>query len=128
MICPECKKNAKTIETRKNQDGSIRQRFECQRLHRFTFVDGVILTPEAKRARKGASLKKIYDARIKRKAERLAMTEIVDYAMPMMNIERLMRKIHDQCLDGDYANAEVEATLLIVEARVLLNSLKVMQE
>jgi hypothetical protein len=56
------------------------------------------------------------------------MTEIVDYAMPMMNIERLMRKIHDQCLDGDYANAEIEATLLIVEARVLLNSLKVMQE
>ena len=56
------------------------------------------------------------------------MTEIVDYAMPMMNIEKLMRKIHDQCLDRDYANAEIEATHLIVEARVLLNSLKVMQE
>jgi hypothetical protein len=56
------------------------------------------------------------------------MTEIVDYAMPMMNIEKLMRKIHDQCLDGDYASAEIEATLLIVEAHLLLSNLKVMQE
>lgn len=56
------------------------------------------------------------------------MSEIVDYAMPMMNIERLMKKMHDQCLDGDYAKAEVEATLLIVEAHLLLSNLKLMQE
>jgi transposase-like protein len=58
MICPRCGKNAKTLEVRKNADGSIRQRYECQRLHRFTLVDGVILTDEQRTDKKRASIRK----------------------------------------------------------------------
>jgi hypothetical protein len=53
---------------------------------------------------------------------------MIDYAMPMMKIEQLMRKIHDACLMQQYSKAEIDATDLIVEARVLLNNLKLMQE
>lgn len=31
--------------------------------------------------------------------------EIVDYAMPMMRIEALMREIHDLCLENQYGQA-----------------------
>ena len=31
--------------------------------------------------------------------------EIVDYAMPMMKIEALMREIHDLCLNHQYGQA-----------------------
>jgi hypothetical protein len=58
MICPRCGKNAKTLEVRKNADGSIRQRYECQRLHRFTLVDGVILTDEQRLDKQRASARK----------------------------------------------------------------------
>lgn len=58
MICPRCEKNAKTLEVRKNKDGSIRQRYECQRLHRFTLVDGVVLTDDDRVEKKRASARK----------------------------------------------------------------------
>lgn len=30
---------------------------------------------------------------------------VVDYAMPMMKIEKLMRRIHDLCLEQNYGEA-----------------------
>jgi hypothetical protein len=53
---------------------------------------------------------------------------MIDYAMPMMKIEQLMRKIHDACLMQQYAKAEDDAGDLIIEAQILLNNLKLMQE
>ena len=55
MICPRCGKNAKALEVRTNKDGSVRQRYECQRLHKFTLVDGILLTDEAKLVKKRES-------------------------------------------------------------------------
>lgn len=44
---------------------------------------------------------------------------VIDYAMPLMNIERLAKKIHDLCLDGKYGEARSEALNLSVESRIL---------
>lgn len=54
--------------------------------------------------------------------------EIVDYAMPMMKIEKYLRQIHDLCLKGEYAVAADLCPLVAVEARYLGVSLTIMQE
>jgi hypothetical protein len=54
--------------------------------------------------------------------------DIVDYAMPMMQIEKLMRYIHDHCLDKQYPEAQALCADIIAEARVLYASLALMQE
>jgi hypothetical protein len=54
--------------------------------------------------------------------------EIVDYAMPMMRIEKYLRQIHDLCLKGDYAVAADLCPLMAVESRYLGASLVLMQE
>jgi len=54
--------------------------------------------------------------------------EIVDYAMPMMKIEKLMRRIHDLCLQHKYADAEALCAELTAESRILSASLAIMQE
>jgi len=56
-----------------------------------------------------------------------AMSDIVDYAMPMMQIEKLMREIHDHCLMSDFDKAEIGVTHLIVESRLLLNTVRLMK-
>lgn len=53
--------------------------------------------------------------------------EIVDYAMPLMNIERLARECHDLCLNKDYEAANELALKVGVEARILSASLAIMQ-
>jgi hypothetical protein len=55
------------------------------------------------------------------------MEEIVDYAMPLMRIDKLAKQIHDDCLDGNLARAEEMAVHLIAEGRILRNSLVIMQ-
>lgn len=52
---------------------------------------------------------------------------ILDYAMPMMKIERLMRAIHDRCLNGRYGDAADLTPDLISEARILQASLAIME-
>jgi hypothetical protein len=53
---------------------------------------------------------------------------IVDYAMPCMMAEKALKQAHDAVLDNDL-DAAIEHTLeAIVEARLMLGSLKVMKE
>ena len=52
---------------------------------------------------------------------------LIDYATPLMNVERLAKKVHDRCLHGTLAEAEEKALELITEARFLLQTLKLMQ-
>jgi len=59
--------------------------------------------------------------------EKIEVEEIVDYAMPLMRIDRLARQIHDDCLHGNLAQAEELTTYLIAEGRILRNSLLIMQ-
>ena len=53
---------------------------------------------------------------------------IVDYAMPLMLIERAAKKIHDLCLEHKYQEAQEEAVTLLVETRLLQAALKHMKE
>lgn len=53
---------------------------------------------------------------------------IVDYAMPMMKIENLMRQVHDLCLLKQYGLANNICPEIIAEARVLSASLVLMVE
>jgi hypothetical protein len=57
----------------------------------------------------------------------MATAEVIDYAMPLMNIERLARECHDLCLDHKYTEANEIALKLGVEARILSASLAIMQ-
>ena len=52
--------------------------------------------------------------------------DIIDYAMPMMKIENLMREVHDLCLLKKYDLANDICPKIIAEARVLSASLALM--
>jgi len=54
--------------------------------------------------------------------------ELVDYAMPMMKIEKYLREIHDLCLRGEYGVAADLCPLVAVETRYLGATLVLMQE
>lgn len=54
--------------------------------------------------------------------------EIVDYAMPLIKIERFAKEIHSMCLEHRYEEARQEAMLLGVEARLLQHTLSIMKE
>ena len=54
--------------------------------------------------------------------------EIIDYAMPLMNIERMAKEVHDICLRRGYKEAQELTLKLGAEARLLLHTLKIMQE
>lgn len=53
--------------------------------------------------------------------------DIVDYAMPMMKIEKMLRKAHDLCLEHRYAEAREIALQLGAEARILQHTLSIME-
>lgn len=57
----------------------------------------------------------------------LSAVDIVDYAMPLINIERMARECHDLCLDQKYAEANEIALKIGVESRILSASLAIMQ-
>lgn len=57
----------------------------------------------------------------------MVIAEVVDYAMPLMNIERIAKEVHDRCLDRDLRGAEESALKLGAEARILLATLAIMQ-
>lgn len=52
---------------------------------------------------------------------------IIDYAMPLMNIERLAKECYDLCLVGDYEGANESALGIGVEARILGAVLAIVQ-
>lgn len=56
------------------------------------------------------------------------MKEIIDYAMPLMKLEKLNRQMHDMCLAGDYLGACELTQHVLVEARILAASLALMHE
>ena len=58
----------------------------------------------------------------------LQKDDIVDYAMPLMNIESMAREIHDLCLEHKYGEAGLVAQVLCVEARILQHVLRIMEE
>jgi hypothetical protein len=55
-------------------------------------------------------------------------TDLIDYAAPMMRVEKLLKEMHNSLLDKNMVNAHHQALALIVEARVLRNTLVLMQE
>ena len=56
------------------------------------------------------------------------MTDIVDYALPLIRIERLAKDIHELCVDQQYAAAQEYALQLGAEARLLHHTLELMKE
>jgi hypothetical protein len=51
------------------------------------------------------------------------MKELVDYAMPCMNAERALKKLHDAMLDRDYDEALEQAKIALVECRLAYTSI-----
>lgn len=56
------------------------------------------------------------------------MEQIVDYAMPMMIMEKALRKAHDLCLECKYGEAREVALQIATEARLLQQTLRLMEE
>lgn len=54
--------------------------------------------------------------------------DIIDYAMPLMKVERFAQKIHNLCLEQRYEEAQEQTLLLIAEARILQTTIKHMKE
>lgn len=54
--------------------------------------------------------------------------DINDYAMPLMKIERMAKQTHDLCLERKYGEAREVAQLLCVEARMLQQTLRIIEE
>jgi hypothetical protein len=58
----------------------------------------------------------------------LQKDDIIDYAMPLLNIESMAREIHDLCLEHKYGEAQEVARRLNAETRVLVHTLHIMEE
>ena len=54
--------------------------------------------------------------------------DILDYAMPLMTIERVAREIHDLCLDNRYEEARDLTLQLSIESRILRAALAHLNE
>ena len=54
--------------------------------------------------------------------------EIIDYAYPCMMAERGLKKAHDAMLENDYDAAIEHTVAAIAEAKMMYNSIKIMQE
>jgi len=57
-----------------------------------------------------------------------APDEIIDYAMPMIKIEKMLCKAHDLCLEGRFREAGEVALHMGVETRMLQQTLKLMED
>lgn len=58
----------------------------------------------------------------------MTMSSIVDYALPLIHIEQLTRKIHDLCLSSNFSAAVEMTQEMIVEVRILQASILIMEE
>ena len=56
------------------------------------------------------------------------MSDITDYAMPMMRIENFLRQMHNHLLDREMPQAQELSIQLVAEARVLQHTLNLMKE
>jgi hypothetical protein len=54
--------------------------------------------------------------------------DIIDYAMPLMKIEKYAKQVHDHALDNDLAAAHEVAMVLGAEVRILQRTLEIMME
>ncbi len=52
---------------------------------------------------------------------------LIDYASPLMTIERLAKEVHHLCLHHSLAEAEEKAFELVAESRLLIQTLRHMQ-
>jgi|APGre2960657404_1045060.scaffolds.fasta_scaffold05470_6 hypothetical protein len=52
---------------------------------------------------------------------------LIDYAGPLMHVERLAKEVHDACLHRTLAEAEEKSLELVTEARLLVQTLRHMQ-
>jgi hypothetical protein len=53
---------------------------------------------------------------------------VTDYAMPLIEIERMTKSIHDLCLEHKYGQARELTTHLGVEVRILQATLALLEE
>lgn len=58
----------------------------------------------------------------------LANDTIIDYAMPLMAIERMARQAHDLCLEKNFQDARELALKMASECRLLYVTLQIMEE
>ena len=53
---------------------------------------------------------------------------LVDYALPTMNAENALKRLHDYMLDKQYDKAAEQALIAIAEAKLAWNAIKHQQE
>lgn len=53
---------------------------------------------------------------------------MIDYAKPLITIEALTKEVSNLCLHGDLKAAEENSVVLAAEVRLLVQTLKLMQE
>ena len=56
------------------------------------------------------------------------MTELIDYAAPMMRLERLLKDLHNLLLDNNFDEAIELSPVITTEAKLLHNTLILMKE
>jgi hypothetical protein len=57
------------------------------------------------------------------------MTEvIIDYAHPCMVAENGLKRVHEHMLNGNYEAAIEAATMVLVDTKIMINSIKEMKE
>jgi len=54
--------------------------------------------------------------------------DLVDYALPMMRVEKCLQEMHNDLLENDFASAADKALVLVGDARILLNVILLMKE
>ncbi len=54
--------------------------------------------------------------------------DLIDYAMPLMHIEGMAKQVYGLCLEGKYVEAQLVTQMLCVEARLLQQTLRIMEE
>lgn len=54
--------------------------------------------------------------------------DIIDYAMPMIKIDKMLREAHDLCLEGMFREAGEVVLHMGVETRMLQQTLKLMED
>lgn len=56
------------------------------------------------------------------------MNTLIDYAAPMMQVEKLLKDMHNDLLEKNLSLAFEKSVLLIAEARILSNVIVIMKE
>lgn len=54
--------------------------------------------------------------------------DLVDYALPMIRVEKCLQEMHNDLLENDFASAADKALVLVGDARILLNVILLMKE